>query len=191
MLIADVMTGRSMTPPHPKHDWSYETITDTYQAAALGLPDWKPSMTCQYERFLDNRGGSNHLRRSLSKVSDGCAALVASAHVPTAENLPDGPPGPIPHAPLAGPTCDFGGESPSADFALYGCRTGHDYFDGMIATTNTRNLTVLSVPDGKPVLTIPLPHNMTPYPALFANANSHTWLLLLRDGIKLETYRLP
>ena len=61
----------------------------------------------------------------------------------------------------------------------------------MIHTTNTRNLTVLSVPAGKSVLTIPLPHNLVPYPATLANANSHTWLLLLRDGIKLETYKLP
>ena len=191
MLIADVMTGRSMTPPHPKHAWSFETITDTYQAAALGLPDWKRSMPCEYELFLDNRAGSSRRDRYLSKVGDGCAALVELAHVPTAENLPDGPPGPIPYTQLAGPTCELGGESPSANFALYGCRTGHDYYDGMIHTTNTRNLTVLAIPDGKHVLTIPLPHNTTPYPSLLADAGNHTWLLVLRDGIKLETYRLP
>jgi hypothetical protein len=191
MLLASVWTGRSETPPHPKHIWSYETITDTYQAAALNLPDWKPSMRCQYELFLDNRVGSHRRDRYLSKVSDGCADLIKLAAVPTAENLPDGPPRPTPYSQLAGPTCQLGGKSLDADLALYGCRTGHDYYDGAIHTTNTRNLTVLSVPDGKPVLTIPLPHNMTPYPALLADANSHTWLLLLRDGIKLEAYRLP
>jgi hypothetical protein len=190
-LIVSAMTGRSTVPPQPKHAWSPQTITDTYQAAAFTLPDWKPSMPCQYELFLDLRDGSTRRDRYLSKTSDGCAALVASAQVPSAENLPDGPPGPVPYAGLAGPTCDFGSESPSRNFALYGCRTGHDYLDGMIATTNTRNLTVLSVPAKEPVLTIPLPHNLVPYPALLANANSHSWLLLLRDGIKLETYKLP
>lgn len=110
---------------------------------------------------------------------------------PQQRTCPDGPPKPIPNGGLAGPASSLGGESPSADFALYGCSTGHDYYDGMIHTTNTRNLTVLSVPAGKSVLTIPLPHNLVPYPATLANANSHTWLLLLRDGIKLETYKLP
>ena len=191
MLVASVMTGRSMTPPHPKPAWSYDTITDTYQAAALGIPDFKASMSCEYELFLDNRTGSLTRDRHLSKVSDGCAALVKLAHVPTAENLPDGPPGPVPHALLAGPTCEFKSVSTSAKFALYGCRTGHDYADGMIVTTKTRNLTVLSVPDGKQVLTVSLPHNTTPYPSLLANADNHTWLLVLRDGIKLEGYRLP
>jgi hypothetical protein len=190
-LVASVMTGRSMTPPHPKHTWSWETIADTYQAAALSLPDLKASMPCQYELFVGNRTGSLRRDRYLSKVSDGCAALVELAHVPTAENLPDGPPKPVPFATLAGPTCEFGTVSPSANFALYGCRTGHDYADGMIVTTNTRNLTVLSLPDGKPVLTVPLPHNTTPYPSLLADAGNHTWLLILRDGIKLEAYRLP
>jgi hypothetical protein len=191
MLVASVMTGRSMTPPHPKHAWSYETITDTYQAAALGLPDLKASMSCQYELFLDNRPGSLRRDRYLSKVSDGCAALVELAHVPTALNLPDRPPGRVPDVPLAGPTCSFGSVSPSAKFALYGCRTGNGYFDDMIQTTKTRNLTVLSVPDGKTVLTVPLPRNMTPIPALLASASGHTWLLILSDGIKLDTYQLP
>ncbi len=59
----------------------------------------------------------------------------------------------------------------------------------MIVTTKTRNLTVLSVPDGKQVLAVPLPHNLTPYPALLADAGNHTWLLVLRDGIKFEAYR--
>ncbi len=155
------------------------------------MPDLKASMSCQYELFLDNRPSSLRRDRYLSNVSDGCAALVELAHVPTAENLPDGPPGPVPYAPVAGPTCEFGSVSTSAKFALYGCRTGHDYADGMIVTTKTRNLTVLSLPDGKQVLTVSLPHNTTPYPSLLADAGNHTWLLVLRDGIKLEAYRLP
>jgi hypothetical protein len=132
MLVASVMTGRAMTPPHPKHAWSYETIADSYEAAALALPDWRVSMPCQYELFLDHRPGSARQDRYLSKGSEGCAALVDFAHVPTAENLPDGPPKPVPYAALAGPTCEFASLSPSANLALYGCRTGHDYYDGAI-----------------------------------------------------------
>lgn len=198
LLIARTRTDSStVKPPHPKYSFSFETMTDTYQAAALTLPGFKPSMPCQYELFLDDREGSQRRDRYLSKVSDGCVALVALAHVPSAQNLPGGVSQSVPnaqlarYAQLAGPTCQISGESSSADYALYGCRTGHGYMDDMIITTNSRNLTVLSVPDGKPVLTVPLPHNLTPYPALLPKAVGHTWLLFLRDGIKLETYRLP
>jgi hypothetical protein len=191
LLIVTAMTGRVMTPPHPKPELSYQTITDSYEAAVFTLPDWKPSMSCKYELSLDNRPGSTNPNSYISKVDDGCAGLVAAAEVPTAQQLPGGPFPPTVYAQLAGPTCEFYSQSPSADFALYGCRTGHDYLDGMIVTTNSRNLTVLSVPDGKAVLAVPLPHNTKPYPAVLANASGHTWLLLLRDGVKLEAYRLP
>jgi len=191
LLIARVMTDRlTVKPPHPKQSWSYLTITDTYEAAALTLPDLKPSMRCGYELFLDNREGDHRRDRYLSKVGEGCAALVALAHVPSAENLPDGPPRPIPYGQLAGPSCELIGKSPSVKFGLYGCQTGHEYLDGMIHTTDTRHLRILSIPDGKEVLTVPLQHNTTPYPSLLADAGSHTWLLILRDGIKLEAYRL-
>ena len=191
ILVASALIERLMTPEKPKNGWSYETISDNYTAAALTLPKLTSSMECHYTLFLDHRKGSPRLDRYLSRADEGCAALVALAQVPSAENLPDGPPKPVPYAALAGPTCVFGGESPTARFALYGCRTGHDYMDGMIATTNTRNLTVLEIPGGQHVLEVPLPHNMTPYPALLASAGDHTWLLILRDGIKLETHRLP
>jgi hypothetical protein len=191
LLIATAMTDRTMTPPHPKPEWKYQTLTDNYEAAAFTLPDWQPSMSCRYQLFLDTRAGSANMKFYLSKVDDGCAGLVASAGVPTARQLPGGPMRPTAYAMLAGPTCGFTSESPSADLALYGCRTGHDYLDGTIVTTNSRNLTVLGVPDGKSVLTVPLPHNTKPYPAVLANASGHTWLLLLRDSVKLEAYQLP
>ena len=198
LLIAKARTDRStVKPTHPETRFSFETMTDTYQAAALTLPSFKPSMPCQYELFLDDRKGPQRSDHHLSKVSDGCAELVALAHVPSAQNLPGDGTQSVPFAQLAhygqlaGPTCQISVEGSSLDYALYGCRTGHRYMDDMIVTTNSRNLTVLSVPDGKPVLTVPLPHNLTPYSALLANAVGHTWLLLLRDGIKLETYRLP
>lgn len=191
LLVASAHTGRSTVPPQLKHSWEYQSVTDTYQAAAFTLPDWKSSMPCQYERLLDFPNGSNQPSVwHLSKVGDGCATLVEAAHVPTAERLPGGEFPSVRYANLARP-CLFEGEGPSGNFALYGCRTGNGYFDDMIMTTKTRNLTVLSVPDGKTVLTVPLPHNMTPIPALLANASGHTWLLVLHDGIKLDTYRLP
>lgn len=191
MLIASALMDRTKTPAKPKNDWSYDTIADHYKAAALTVPTLKSSMDCEYTRFLDHRNAKSALTWQLIKVSDGCASLVALAHVPEADNLPDGPPKPEPYANLAGPTCDVGDKSPDSGYMLYGCRTGHDYADGMIVTTNSRNLTVLKIPSGQHALEVPLPHNTNPYPALLASADGHTWLLLLRDGIKLETYRVP
>jgi hypothetical protein len=188
LLIARAMTDRVRVPPHPKPEWSYDSLTDTYENGAFTLPDWKLSMNCRYEYIADGKDAGKH---HLGKVDDSCAALVELAGVPSVENLPDGPPKPIPHAALAGPTCQTASDNVTAGFALYGCRTGHDYMDGEISTTSSRDLTVLTVSDSKVVLRVPLPHNFNPYPAVLANANGHAWLLLLRDGIKLEIYRLP
>jgi hypothetical protein len=77
------------------------------------------------------------------------------------------------------------------DLELYECRTGHDFMDSFFMTTSSRDLRVLSVPEGKQALKVPLPHNLTPYPAVLANAGGQTWLLLLRDGNRIEAYRLP
>jgi hypothetical protein len=190
LLIASAHTERSTVPPQLKHGWEYKSITDTYEAAAFTLPDWKASMDCQYQRVLDFPNGSNTSTWHLGKVDDACAALVKVARVPTAEALPGGEFPSVRYANLARP-CLLASESPSGNFALYGCRTGGGYFDDMIMTTKSRSLTVLSVPEGKTVLTIPLPHNMQPVPALLANASGHIWLLILRDGIEMEIYKLP
>jgi hypothetical protein len=63
--------------------------------------------------------------------------------------------------------------------------------DDFFITTNSRDLRVLNVPDGKLALKVPLPHNLTPYPSVLANAGGQTWLLVLRDGTRLEAYRVP
>ncbi len=89
LLVATAMTGRVMTPPHPKPEWSYQTITDSYEATAFTLPDWQPSMSCKYELLLDRRAGSTNLNFHLSKADDGCAGLVASAGFPPHSSYPE------------------------------------------------------------------------------------------------------
>ncbi len=116
--------------------------------------------------------------------------LIAAANVRTAENLPGGQFPSLRYADLGRP-CQFAAEDPSGKFGLYGCRTGNGYLDDMIVTTKTRDLTVLSLADGKKVLTVPLPHNTRPVPALLGNADDHTWLLVLRNGVELSTYKIP
>jgi hypothetical protein len=92
---------------------------------------------------------------------------------------------------FAGPTCRISDKSADSVYMLYACRTAYVDFDGMLDITTSRKLTVLKIPGGQPALEVPLPHNSRPYPALLANAVGHTWLLLLREGINLEIYRVP
>jgi hypothetical protein len=189
MLIASAQTERTTTPEKPRHGWQYDTISDRYKAVAFTLPQFTSSMECEYTRFDDLRDAKSTPTRQLTKVSDGCASLVALAQVPAADNLPDGPPKLEPYAKLAGPTCDISGNSADSGYMLYDCRTA--YVDEMLDITTSRKLTVLKTPGGQPALEVRLPHNSRPYPALLANTVGQTWLLLLRDGINLEIYRVP
>jgi len=191
MLIASALTERTTSPPKPKLMGAYDTITDRYKAASLMLPSLEFSNECTYTRFLDERRSTFNQIWQLTNVSDGCVSLVALAKVPTADNLPDGPPKPEPYAELAGPTCHISGKSADSVYMLYDCRKADIALDGMIDRTISRKLTVLKMPGGQPALEVRLPRKSKPYPALLANIVGHAWLLLLRDGINLEIYRVP
>ncbi|HZL25856.1 MAG TPA: hypothetical protein VFC39_04930 [Acidobacteriaceae bacterium] len=191
MLIASALTERTTSPPKPKLMGAYDTITEHYEAVAFTLPQFTSSMECENTRFIDFRDAKFKHNWQLTKVSDGCASLVALAQVPEADNLPDGPPKPQPYAKLAGPTCRISDKSPTSGYMLYDCRTAYDGLDGMIDITTSRKLTVLKIPGGQAALDLRLPRNSKPYPALLANTADHTWLLLLRDGINLDIYRVP
>ena len=190
LLITAALVQRSTVPAQLKHPWEYTSITDVYQAAALTLPSWTPSMTCHYERVIYPAGAASQSTSHVVKGNDECSPLIAGANVRTAENLPGGQFPSLRYADLGRP-CQFAAEDPSGRFGLYDCRTGNGYLDDMIVTTKTRDLAVLSLPDGKRVLTVPLPHNTKPVPALLANVGDHAWLLVLRNGVELSTYRIP
>jgi hypothetical protein len=188
ILIASTLMERTTSPPKPKLMGAYDTITDHYKAVAFAPPQFTSSMECDYTRFIDDRDAKSEHNWQLTKVSDGCASLVALAQVPAADSLYDAPQKPQPYAALAGPTCRISGKSAASDNILYDCHTG--YYDDMFAITTSRKLTVLKIPGGQPALEVRLPRN-SKYPALLANTVGHTWLLLLRDGINLEIYRVP
>lgn len=193
-VIANARMETIETPAKPKFDCcSYETLSDRYKAAALSLPSLEPSMQCEYTRFLDHRSDKTSRTWQLIDVSDGCAQLIALAHVLAADDLPDSDyrPKPEPYAKLAGPNCLIEDKSHDLKYALYDCRTENAFMDEMIVIGRTRDLVVLQIPGGQHALNVPLPHNLNPYPALLANVDSHEWLLLLRDGINLEIYRVP
>ncbi len=190
LLITAALVQRSTMPVQLKHSWEYTSITDVYQAAALTLPGWALSMTCHYERVIYPANATSQSTSHVVKGNDECSPLLAAANVSNAENLPGGQFPSLRYADLGRP-CQFAAEAPLGKFGLYECRTGNGYFDDMIVTTKTRELAVLSLPDGKRVLTVPLPHNTKPVPALLASADDHTWLLVLRDGVNLSAYRIP
>lgn len=190
LLITAALVQRSSVPAQLKHPWEYTSITDAYQAAALTLPSLAPSMMCRYERMIYPAGATSQSTSHVVKGSEECSSLVIAADVQTVENLPGGQFPSLRYADLGRP-CQFAAEDPSGKFGLYGCRTGNGYLDDMIVTTKTRDFAVLSLPDGKRVLTVPLPHNTKPVPALLATAGDHTWLVVLRNGVELSTYRIP
>jgi hypothetical protein len=192
MLIASAQTERTTSPTKPRIMGTVDTILKRYKAAALTVPSLKSSMECEYTTFTDYRDPKAGDTPKLTTVSAGCASLVALAQVPAADNLPDGRPKYKSYAKLAGQNC-FRIEDKSLNllFSLYRCSIVDEDLDGLITITKTRNLIVLKVPSGQQALNIPLPHNRSAQPALLAQAGGHTWLLLLRDGNKLETYRIP
>ena len=205
LLIVQALVGATIEPPRRKQRLPFETLTQSFKATAIALPGWDYSMTCNYERLIDNRADSDHFGVSLRDLSSGCAALVTSAHVTTVEELPGDlslsrpRPEVVPHcrppsqpdAAIDRPNCYFEGVSPTSDFALYSCLGHRRNLDIMTVFRIRGSLDALSSFNAQPVRAAPLRQSRPPSPAVLANAGGHTWLVLVRDGVKLETYRLP
>jgi hypothetical protein len=171
---------------------SVNTVTDAYDAAALTLPDLAPTTSCHYDQVIELRADSSGWTKpTVKNVGDGCAALLRSAAVSSLEDLP-GHDEEMPKdlSKLAAPDCLIQSVNREKTLAVLECRTGHSYMDGEIVTTRSRGITVLSIQDGKPVFSLPLPHNWKPIPGVVAFANGKNNLILLRDGVKLKTYPL-
>jgi len=120
--------------------------------------------------------------------SDWASMANKTPFTTAAGGLPGAYPESEAYAKLAGPTCRISGASADSVYMLYDCRTA--YVDELADWTTSRKLVVLKMPDGRSALEVRLPRTSKPYPALLANAAGHTWLLLLRDGINLEIYRV-
>jgi hypothetical protein len=85
--------------------------------------------------------------------------------------------------------CAITDVSKSQKYALFDCETSHlTWFDTQKLTA--RSVTVVSIPDDKPVSSIPLPLKQ-PVVGILCAAEGREYLLLLRDGIILESYLLP
>ena len=167
------------------------TTTATYEAATLGFPDLNTNASCRYDEttLCDPTNGCT--KEVEKQATSDCANVVRSAGASGLSDLfgrdriRDG------IAKLAGRDCSLSSTSSDESLALFECRTGHGYLDGEVYITKSRTSTVLAVPERKPIFTMSLPHNFHEIPGVLATNNDGDYLLLLRDGVKLEVYRLP
>jgi hypothetical protein len=165
-----------------------EYLIENYEAAALSLPDLEPILPCRY-KVVTGPYDASPRPRNVVQEGDTCANLLNAANVSSPEELPGFHPIPERIAKLAGPSCRFSVLTKAERLALYGCRTGYSTWWDTYKTTS-RAETVFSVADGKTILSVPLPFNQEVL-ATLATLHGQEFLLLVRDGIKLETYQLP
>jgi hypothetical protein len=167
---------------------STSAVNENYVAAVLGVPDLKSAETCSYTKSLEF-DGSRWRTDEEKTTSVECAAVLQAANVATVNGLPG-------ENSLVGlakrlnapSNCSITNISEAERFALYDCSEGHQAWDTVITTS--RSLSVLSTASSTVVLSIPLKVKQ-PTVATFATIQKHQYLILVRDGIKVEAYRVP
>ena len=75
--------------------------------------------------------------------------------------------------------------------ALFECKTEKSYADGMIVTTSAHEVTVLSAVSNIPVLSSLLAKNWRGITGILATVSDQTYVILLKEAIHIEAYRLP
>jgi hypothetical protein len=185
LLIAKgiVKVNRAVVGSH-----SSSIDTETYAAGVLTLPDLQPTPSCRYDALRELRFGSGGWNWTTPEYKDAnadCAAVLEAAGASSVEDLPGGDHRLEPIAKLLNFDCQITDMSREEKLALYYCSKA--LLDGSIPTS--RAFRVISVADRKTVVSIPLPFTQ-PVAALLAENSIQNYLLLLRDGIRLETYRL-
>jgi hypothetical protein len=184
-----VIVAKLLLTASPAHLPDRPSATSTYEAATLGFPDLNTNDSCRYNETMSCDGTNGCSAEINKQANSNCANLLQNT---SASNLSDllGDDTRESIATLAARDCMISATNNAKTLALFECRTGHAYLDGEIYITKSRTSMVRTVPEGKPVLTIPLPHNFHEIPGVLAANNGTEYLLLLRDGITLEGYRL-
>jgi hypothetical protein len=171
--------------PQPHKKWVLKRLTSWSI-----LPDLKPTSSCHCNVVREFRDGSNGWENQTDKDANAdCAAILEAADISSVDTLPGADHTRDRVAKLLKFGCWITDVSKDEKFALYICTTSHASAWDTVKI-DFRACVVLSVADGKTVVSIPLPFRQ-PIAAALARADGQEYLLLLRDGIKLETYRLP
>lgn len=185
----DVLISNALTKRTRANERSTSPVTDSFQAAILELPELKASNTCNYTKVLEFHGGSGWETKEEKTANLKCAGLLKAAKVATVNNLP-GEKSVATfareiHVPMS---CNITDVSDDRRFALYDCSEGHQAWDTEITTS--RLLLVLSMESSTSALSVSLKPEQ-PTVATLATAESKPYLIVLREGIKLEVYRVP
>jgi hypothetical protein len=168
---------------------SSRTVTDHYLAAALELPTLLAQDRCEYDSVMKLQAGTTGWTKpAIANASVGCAVLVSRAHVTSVEALP----GPHTTEPL---NFALGCRELDVDeklhLALDDCREGKSHADGMFVITSAHTANVLSTTTKQSLLTIPLSHNWKGVTGLLASVASGNYVVLVKEGVHIEVYRLP
>lgn len=167
---------------------STSAVIENYDAAVLGVPGLKSLETCSYTKSLEF-DGSRWRTDEENTNNVECAAVLQAANVTTVNDLPGDTSLVRLAKRLNAPSkCSITNISEDERFALYDCSESHQAWDTVITTS--RSLLVLSTANSTAVLSIPLKVKQ-PSVATFATAEKNQYLILVRDGIKLEAYRVP
>ena len=185
----NLLVSKALTKRVRIKEQSASAVTDSYQAAILDLPDLKVSDTCSYSKVLEIHDGSGWRAEDEKSANLKCAGILKVAKVATANELP-GENSVVQfakehHSP---PSCNIAEVSDDGRFALYDCSEGHQAWDTVITTW--RSLSVLSTASSASVLSITLKPKQ-PTMATLVKAESHDYLVVVRDGIRVEAYRIP
>ncbi len=160
-------------------------------AAVLSLPSLNPTTRCQYEAVSEFHLGRRDWTRPVDKeISDECAALLKAAHVASLEDLLGNSPYTDDVIKFQSRGCQIKDVNQEIKIASLECRMGRSYADGEIFFTSSHVLRILSLPTGRETLSLQLPHNFHEMPGLLRAVSGQNYLILLRDGIYVEVYRL-
>lgn len=188
-IIASVEAPRvSFTDPLPP--------AGTYRmlAGELALPDLKPTVSCEYSLIDENDPESGHWERQSNNNSQDCLALQHDLDVLSIEKTLAYDITEKKFRRLAGADCNPADVIANEDrFAIYKCGKAHaeDFADGLFYYETSNVLKVVTLPEGKPLLSVPIGFFSRKTEGLLANANGHDYLIVFRDGVTLESYHLP
>jgi hypothetical protein len=168
--------------------------TTRWVAGEFSLPDLNPTLVCNYSTTQGNDTVSSPVERNYIANSQECLALLDFEKVSSIKELVA-----FAHINerferLAGADCQPANVIANEDrFAIYKCGKAHaeDFADGLFYYQTSNVLKVVTIPEGKPLLSVPVGFVSRKTEGLLANANGHDYLIVFRDGTKLETYRLP
>jgi hypothetical protein len=167
-----------------------------YQVNAVALPDLDRLASCDYNMKYGpvNPVTNRDPPRTITGVSESCAALLTVTHASTVADLVIDRPPDTGFQGLAGPDCGQEQLSKAKNLALYRCGIEHFSSGGDSGLIFWRDLKVLSIPKGTEMLSVHLPKFDSFFgrrtSAMFAQAAGLDYLIV-RHGLRLRIYRVP